>query len=738
MKKIIALLVLVFVLKGHSQSVKEKIADKKFNNLEYASASPIYEELSHSKHPKTKYYVRAGECNLNSGDYLKAQVYYDKAYSNTGMTDHDLYNYYQVLKYNSNYSKATEVFDKINDNEYKMVRDNLHRKKLAIEELKKDSANYTLKTLDINSEENDFCPYVMGNEMYFLSSRRNTSLKGARYGWDNSYFLDVYKGYIDGGKVKNAEHIDEGMKTSLHEGPLCYTKDGNTQFITRSNVFHKKVHKSTKDQVNLKIFIRKKENDKWSDWTEFPFNSDEYSCGHPAVTSDGKVLYFVSDMPGTYGQSDIFVSNNSNGTWSKPENIGQHANSEGREMFPMLFEDEVLFFSSDGKVGLGGMDIFFTIHGGEGMDGYFEAQNLGYPLNSTHDDFGFFATSSSSGYFSTNRGDKKDDIMSFEAKRPIISSQVHMIVKDKESGEILPNAEVTVIDENGKPVAHLNSDDKGELKVSVLPGKNYKIKTLKEGFKESVSFLEEKEISKLAGHKKELLVEKKFYGLLGIIADAETLSPLENVKITLTDAYNSKDMLNFTTDKDGDFRHKLIGKKIGDELSVIVKMEKEGYVTKTQAVDLVIKKEGWILLHDYLNTKMYKIKLGADIGKMVDLKPIYFDLGKFNIRPDASVELDKIVTLLKENPSMTIELGSHTDCRGTAASNMALSDKRAKSSAAYVISKGIDKNRIYGKGYGESKLVNDCKCEGPVKPTCDEDTHAANRRTEFKIVKIKP
>jgi outer membrane protein OmpA-like peptidoglycan-associated protein len=253
-----------------------------------------------------------------------------------------------------------------------------------------------------------------------------------------------------------------------------------------------------------------------------------------------------------------------------------------------------------------------------------------------------------------------------------------------------------------------------------------------------VSFLEEKEISKLAGHKKELLVEKKFYGLLGIIADAETLSPLENVKITLTDAYNSKDMLNFTTDKDGDFRHKLIGKKIGDELSVIVKMEKEGYVTKTQAVDLVIKKEGWILLHDYLNTKMYKIKLGADIGKMVDLKPIYFDLGKFNIRPDASVELDKIVTLLKENPSMTIELGSHTDCRGTAASNMALSDKRAKSSAAYVISKGIDKNRIYGKGYGESKLVNDCKCEGPVKPTCDEDTHAANRRTEFKIVKIKP
>jgi len=734
MKKFLSLIVLIITINVNAQSFKEKIADKKFDNYEYASASSIYEELSQSKHPKLKYHIRAGECNLNSGSYEKAQVYYEKAYASSGMTDHDLYNYYQVLKYNSHYTKANEVFAKINDNQYKLIRDNLTSKKLNTEELMKDSSNYSLKRLDINSDESDFCPYVVNNEMYFLSSRRNTSFQGSKYGWDNSYYLDVYKGYIEGNNVKNEEHLKEGLKTKVHEGPLCFTKDGITQFITRNNFFHEKMKESKEHKVNLKIFIRKKENEKWADWSEFPYNSDEYSCGHPAVSSDGKTLYFVSDMPGTLGMADIWVSHLNNNEWSKPENLGQHVNSEGREMFPSLFEDEVLFYSSDGKTGLGGLDVFYTVPGG---DGYFEAQNLGYPINSAHDDFGFYGKSNTSGYLSSNRGKTKDDIYSFESKKSIISSSIKMIVLDKESKEIMKGAEVHVIDEEGKPVANLVSDEHGEVKVNVLPGKNYKIRTLKDGYKESVSVIKENEIAKLANSKKELLVEKKIYGLLCLIADAESLSPIENVKVTITDAFNKNDVMSFTTDKNGDFKHIYKDKKKGDELSYIVKMEKEGYLTKTQPVDFELKKEGYVLLHEFLNTKMYKIKIGADIGKMVDLKPIYFDLGKFNIRPDAAVELDKIVTLLKENPSMTIELGSHTDCRGSAASNMSLSDKRAKSSAAYVVSKGISATRIYGKGYGESKLINGCKCEGAVQSKCDEDTHAQNRRTEFKIVKIK-
>jgi outer membrane protein OmpA-like peptidoglycan-associated protein/tetratricopeptide (TPR) repeat protein len=734
MKKIFLLFIIFISPFVKAQSLKEKIADKRFNNFEYVSASEMYEELSRSKHPKIKYYVRAGESNLNMGDYRKAQVYYDKAYTNSGMTDQDLYNYYQVLKYNSNYSKASEVFSKINDNQYKLIRDNIAKKKLVVEELKKDSSNYTLKRLSINSDENDFCPYVVNNEMYFLSSRRNTSVTGRKYGWDDSYYLDVYKGYIEGTDVKNELAVKEGLKTKVHEGPLCFTKDGNTQFITRNNFVKNKYKKSKDGRVNLKIFSRKKEGENWGEWVELPFNSDDYSCGDPAVSGDGKTLYFISDMPGTLGLTDVWVSNFENNTWTKPENLGQSVNSEGREMFPQLFEDEVLFYSSDGKIGLGGLDVFYTVPAG---DAYFEAQNLGYPLNSQYDDFGFYAKSTTSGYIASNRGKTKDDIYSFISKRPIISSAINLIVKDNLSKEIIPNANIVLIDESGKPAYEGKSDDNGEIKFNVIPGKGYKIKATKDGYKESVGMIKEEDIAALANTKKEVLVEKKIIGLLGLIADADDLTPIEGVKITITDAFNKSEVMSFTTDKEGDFRHIYKDKKIGDDLTYIVKLEKEGYLTKVQPVDITIKKEGYVLLHDYLNTKMYKIKLGADIGKVVDLNPIYFDLGKSVVRPDAKVELEKIVLLMTQNPSIVIELSSHSDCRGSAAGNLALSDRRAKASAGYVISKGISATRIYGKGYGESKLINDCKCEGTVIVPCSEEQHAQNRRTEFKIVKIK-
>ncbi|MBS1652944.1 MAG: OmpA family protein [Bacteroidetes bacterium] len=739
MKKIVTLLSVILVLTLKSQSVKEKIADKRFGNLEYASAKEVYEELAAGKHAKTKYFIRAGESNFMVGDYKRAQIYYDKAYSlNGGMTDFDYYNYYQVLKYNGNYAKAGEVFNKINDNQYKLIRDNISKKKLDLEELKKDSGNYTIKRLEMNSEESDFSPYVVGNEMYFLSARRNTSMSNRKYAWDNSYYLDVYKGYIDGNSVKGEERVKEGMKTKYHEGPLSFTKDGKTQFICRNNYVNNKITKSKDSRVNLKIYSRKLEGEKWSEWAELPFNSNEYTCEHPAISSDGKTLYFASDMPGTLGGLDLWISRiDDKGVWSKPENLGQSVNSEGRECFPFIFEDEVLFYSSDGKIGLGGLDVFYTV---ASEDLYFEAQNLGYPINTQYDDFGFFAKTNTQGYFSSNRGgtSTRDDIYSFVSKRPIISSAIEFVALDKESKEIIPNAKIALIDEAGKPSYEGITNDKGEIKFNVIPGKGYKVKTTKDGYKESTTIVREEDISALAGKKKELLVEKKIIGLLCLIADADDLSPIEGVKVTITDAFNPKNVLSFTTDKNGDFRHIYKDKKVGDDLSYIVKLEKEGYIAKTQPIDITIKKEGYILLHEYMNTKMYKMKLGADLGKMIDLKPIYFDLGKFSIRPDAATELNKVADLMKQNPAITIELGSHTDCRGSAASNMLLSDKRAKSSAAYIVSKGISKTRITGNGYGESKLVNGCACEGNVKPNCTEEEHAQNRRTEFKITKIAP
>lgn len=733
----ITLSVILLSCFAFAQRMKEKIADKKFTNLEYAAASEIYAELAGGKQPKVKYYVRAGESNLKIGDYKKAETFYGQAFINQGMTDKDYYNYYQILKYNGLYKKADEVFAKINSAEYKNIRQSLKNHADYGSAFKKDSTSIKIGTLEgLNSEEAEFSPLVIGNDFYFVSSRRNTSLTHKRYGWDNSYYLDIYKGKIEGNNVKNISVLGDNIKTSYHEGPLFITKDGTTEFITRNNVVKNHGKKGKDNQVNLQIYFRTKEAEKWSSWKEFKYNSADYSCGHPTLTDDGKTMYFVSDMPGTIGATDIWVTHLENGTWSKPENLGQATNSEGRELFPSLFENEILFFSSDGKIGLGGLDVFYIVLSNNNS---FEPQNLGYPINTNYDEVGFSAKDLKNGYLSSNRpgGKGKDDIYTFVSDKPIINTSVNFIVKDKDTKVILANVEVTMTEESGKVIGKANTDANGNVKFNLSPGKNYKSTVIKQGYKNLDLNLPEAEIAKLGNEKKELLIEKKTFGLIGLVTDADNNSAIEGVKVTLTDAFNKTNVLNFSTDNTGGLKHVYKDIKDGDNLSYIVKLEKKGYITKTQAVDFEIK-DGVVKLHEATNLKMSKIKVGTDIGKLVNLKPIYFDVGKWDIRPDGAAELDKVVGLMVENTGMVIELGSHTDCRGAAKANLALSDKRAKSSAAYIVSKGIAKDRIYGKGYGESKLINGCACEGKKVSICSEDEHSQNRRTEFKIVKIKP
>ncbi len=721
------------------QGLKEKIADKKFTNLEFAAASEIYEELAGSKQPKMKYYVRAGESNLKTGNYKKAETFYNQAFLNQGMTDKDYYNYYQVLKYNGKYQKANEVFAKINSSEFKNIRESLKNHSDYEKDYKKDSSNVKIGSIEgLNTEESEFGPFIAGTDMYFVSSRRNTAANRKRYGWDNSYYLDIYKATLEGNTAKSTSRPGEKLQTSYHEGPLFITKDGNTEYITRNSLLNnKKAQKGKDEQVNLKIYYRSKVGDKWDAWKEFTHNSNDYSCGHPTLTDDGKTMYFVSDMPGTIGQTDIWVTHLENGNWLKPENLGQATNSEGRELFPSLFENEILFFSSDGKIGLGGLDVFYTV---PSTDSYFEPQNLGYPINTSYDEIGFTAKDMKNGYLSSNRpgGKGKDDIYTFTAINPIVNSAVNFIVKDKETKAIMANAQVVMYDEAGKEVGKAMTDDKGDVKFTLTPGRNYKSKVTKDGYKNLELKIAESELAALTKEKKELLIEKKIFGLIGLVTDADLNTPIEGVKVTLTDAFNKNNVLSFTTNNIGELKHVYDKIKEGDDLSYIVKVEKKGYITKTQAVDISIMKDGFVKLHESTNMKLSKIKIGTDIGKLVDLKPIYFDVGKWDIKPEGAVELDKIVGLMNENTGMVIELGSHTDCRGSAKSNLTLSDKRAKSSASYIISKGIAKDRIYGKGYGESKLINKCACEGKVVSKCSEEEHGQNRRTEFKIVRIKP
>ncbi len=325
-----------------------------------------------------------------------------------------------------------------------------------------------------------------------------------------------------------------------------------------------------------------------------------------------------------------------------------------------------------------------------------------------------------------------DDIYNFQILRDVKrGKEIKIATRDKATNDSIPNTVVKFGSE------YVTTNEKGEIAVVVEDDTNYGLSVEKEDYfkvEDSVST----KTSPDETFTKTLLLEKDpKLALVALVTDAKTNAPLDGVKMTINELPGKEAFDTYTTAATGDYRKPLKGKKIGDKISYSIVLEKEKYLTKTLTFIYDIKKPGDININESLELKLGKVEVGMDLAKMIDIKPIYFDLGKFAIKKDAAVELDKVVAVMKEYPNMSIELGSHTDCRGAAKANIGLSDKRAKASAAYIVKAGIVKTRIVGKGFGESKLLNGCKCEGKVVSTCSEDEHGKNRRTEFIITKLK-
>lgn len=440
-------------------------------------------------------------------------------------------------------------------------------------------------------------------------------------------------------------------------------------------------------------------------------------------------------MPGGKGMTDIYrVQINPDASLGTPENLGDAVNAEGREMFPFLDTEGNLFFSSDGQVGLGGLDVFFAAN--DRKNGFGKVINVGLPVNSSSDDFALVLDATGkNGYVSSNRdgGKGDDDIYALTFIRPFKTTYLlNGIAKDKVTGATLASSEVMLKDEAGNVIDIITTDETGAFQFEIDPAKSYVLSGTKEKYFPGSTSFSTGAVSDKTEFTKDILLDKDpGLSLYILLKDKATNSALSNVKIKITDNLTGKTD-SLLSPESGDYRMAIAGKKISDRLSYSISFEKPGYLTKSVLYNAAIEKEGEIRLEE----KLDKIAVGLDLAKIIDIKPIYFDLGKSVIRPDAALELDKIVKVMNENPNMVVELGSHTDCRGTAAANIALSDRRAKASAAYIKKRILNPERISGKGYGESQLSNGCQCEGAVKSTCPEEEHQKNRRTEFKIIKM--
>ena len=479
-------------------------ADKKYDNYEYVDAIKAYRKVMEKGDFDEKLLQRLANSYYFTADLRNAEKWYGELYRiNKNQLPEYLCRYAQSLKSVGHYQRADQILEIFNtraasENRAALVRN----EKNYLDEIKSNSGRFVIADAGVNSEFSDYGGVIYDNKIIFTSARDTGGIARKNFKWTNKSFSTFFTADLlpDGsvGKVKLFYKKDHG---NFNESSPVFTKDGRTMYFTRNNFIDGKRGENNKNVTLLKLYKAELVDDKWDNVKELPFTSDQYSTAHPALSIDEKTLYFASDMPGTLGESDLYkVTINTDGTFGAPENLGAHINTEGRETFPFVSGDNELYFSSDGRPGLGGLDVFVVKMNEDGtLD---EVQNVGQPVNSKQDDFAFIIDSRKrNGFFSSNRENMhdSDNIYRFtEIKKLVCEQGLSGVITDAESNEILANASLILFDENFNTLQNVESDEKGNYTFeNVKCGKKYSIRVVKDGFnRKDVSIALKKENGK--------------------------------------------------------------------------------------------------------------------------------------------------------------------------------------------------------------------------------------------------
>jgi outer membrane protein OmpA-like peptidoglycan-associated protein len=754
---VLAALLSIGVLNAQKWSLK--MGDKAYEGLAYHDAIGHYEEALVQGADSGAFLARLAESYLNVRDFARAAAYYAPICAGTQARAVDLYNYSQCLRATGQYELADKwLMDYANmaaaDGRAERQKGSAH---YATDLLAKPISGCEITNASANSALGDMGAAFWNERLVFASARTTRSSEQRMHSWNGDPYLDLFSAGVGENGILFDVRPMEGLNTRFHESHAAFVRQGQEVWFTRNNFSNGKKATMANDVVNLKIYARTLAEGKWQNEVTFPHNSDAYSVGHPALSADGNTLYFTSDMPGGIGATDIWMcTREGEGAWSAPVNLGAQVNTEGREMFPFVQVDGTLYFSSDGHAGLGGLDIFQCKASGGAFS---KANNVGAPLNSGNDDFSIQLDSTGlAGYLTSDRpgGLGSDDLYRFTLTAPLGRS-ILMTGRTLDAVTRAPiaNTEVVLSNTTSGTSIITTTGPTGEYTFSLEADANYEVKataasyvptTAQVGPIPSADTTLVQDLSLAVDGTVTLWYNVRHaftkIGLAEAKVDRIRVSGIEGLRKSAT----------YTTDNNGDVREVLEGAQIGDSIVFYIELSKKGFSPKKGMFRHKITQFGEVDVHQALDLCLFPLEgqeyrltcshdldrsgmpvsVGRDLRAMIDMKPIFFDVGKYAIRPDAATELDKIVGVLNAYPGMTIELGSHTDSRGSDASNKTLSDERAKSSVAYVVGKGIAQERVAGKGYGETRLVN--KCRNGVK--CSEADHQANRRTEFIIVKM--
>jgi len=631
--KLIITLVILSSFSLTAQTKATKKADKHFAKFEFVEAIEDYNKLIEKGAADAYVYGRLAEANYNIFKTVEAEKWFAKALE-TSQEPEMIFKYSEMLKANGKYEASNTQMKKFasmrpGDDRASMFMSNPDYLPKILERGKK----FNVQNLDINSAVSDFGGTLKDGKLY-IASARNDARK--TYGWNEQPFLDMYSfTKVEDGSYQNETMLDDKMNTKYHEGLLSFSPDGKTVYFSREsfyeNIYEKDSLSNTKYSV-LHMFTATKSGDKFSNIEALPINSRNYSIKNPSVSVDGKTLYFASDMPGGFGKYDIYkASIGEGGKVGTPVNMGQKVNTEAHEMFPYISDNNTLYFSSIGHLGLGGMDVFYT----KEIDGKMAPiRNVGIPVNSNGDDFAFSINEATEeGFVSSNRAGGKgdDDIYAIKKIQPLCDVQIVATVIDNKTKKPLAGATASLVDSKGNVLSTKTADKNGKVEYIVECDTDTELQV-------TMAEYESNKLSIAGSNQEEVMVE---------IA----LDPIEKI---------------------------------------VVPQER------------------------------------------VVLNPIYFDYDKSNITAKAAFELDNLVQVMNKYPNMVIYATSHTDIRASDRYNDALSDRRAKTTVQYIISKGIDATRISGAGKGERELAIDCG------DNCSEEQHQINRRSQFRIMSGGP
>ncbi len=718
-----------------AQDVKTKKADRYFELFKFESAIEQYQRVIKKDPNNYHALVRIGDSYRLMGKPADAEFWYGSAANHPEADSMVVFYYAQALRSNGKYTEAKEQYLRYKNlapNDPRVA--NLAKSMDEINILKADSLRYNVVNIgDANTPGSEFSPAYYGDSMLIFPSNRGEKGKDV---WQGGAFLNLYTASISNDTaVGSVNELEGKVNSKFHEGPVTFNKDYTVMYFTR-NSYVKSKKKGEADIMRLSVFKATLKNGKWDDVVRLPFNNNDFSCGHPTLSADGKYLYFSSDMPGGYGGLDLYRVTVKQDTFGIPENLGDEVNGAGNEQFPFIHQDGTLYYASDGFVGLGGLDIYYSTP----TNGtYGTPTNMGYPINTHFDDLGLvFNKDKNKGYFSSNRdgGLGDDDIYYFDTQ----GLRLKVIVYDRLTGETIDSAYASLL-AGTDTLRTVLTENGGACTFKVETKKNYGIYATKEGYlpnKVNVN------TDGLDNNSPAIRVplDRGDLMLVGTSYEVkvnetskveERIGPLPGTIVRLRNLTDNT-IDSTTTGADGKYAFQLITDK-----EYVLDGDKELYFLKSEKTFDTKGKISGIVETDI---ELYKLE------GVIRLVNIYYDFDKYNIRPDAAKELDRLYGYLVKYPDMMIQMRSHTDCRGSKTYNMRLSANRAASAANYLNNKSASNNFIKAmgvsaSGFGETLPIYGGLCADDQGIRDDKlsqdliDQHQFNRRTEF-LVLVQP